>query len=133
MLHVITLHLARTPGHPEGSAQHGYELHAPLDATGHIDAEAWQENRELCRVRRYWAGEPDRHGWLVHRAGGAGGATWCIDYDDARSEDDEFGYRLDSHRFVVGDYVSIRDAEGELLPFRIASVKAKEDRTRPAA
>jgi hypothetical protein len=132
-MHIITLHLARTPGHPEGSTQHGYELRAPLDATGHIDAEAWQESRELCRVRRFWAGEPDRHGWLVHRAGGAGGATWCIDYDDAESEDDEFGYRLDNHRFVAGDYVSIRDTGGELLPFRIASVKEKEDRTRPAA
>lgn len=133
MLHVITLHLARTSGYPEGSTRHGYELCAPLDAAGHIDAQAWRESRELCRVRRFWAGEPDRHGWLVHRAGGPGGATWCIDYDDARSEDDEFGYRLDNHRFVTGDYVSIRDDEGELLPFRIATVKAKDGRTLPAA
>lgn len=133
MLHVITLHLARTPGHPDGSARHGYEIQAPLDAAGHIDAEAWQESRALCRVRRFWAGEPDRHGWLVHRAGGAGGATWCIDYDDARSEDDEFGYRLDNHRFIVGNYVSIRDSDGEMLPFRIAAVKEKGGQTRPAA
>lgn len=133
MPHVITLHLARTPGHPDGSVRHGYQIHAPLDASGHIDAEAWQASRALCRVRRFWAGEPDRHGWLVHRAGGAGGATWCIDYDDARSEDDEFGYRLDSHRFVAGDYVSIRDRDGETLPFRIVAVKEKAGRTRPAA
>lgn len=132
-MHVVTLHLARTREHPEGSTWHGYEFCAPLDATGHLDAEAWHESRELCRVRRFWAGESDRHGWLVHRAGGAGGATWCIDYDDARSEDDEFGYRLDGHRFITGDYISIRDSDGELLPFRIVSVKEQDKRTRPAA
>jgi hypothetical protein len=125
VLTVITLHLARTPEFPEGSNRHRYEIHAPLDAEGHLDAEAWLVERERCRVRRIWPGEPDRHGWLVHRAGGAGGATWWIDYDDKRDDDDEAGYRLGTHRFVAGDYVSFRGADGELQPFRIDSVRPK--------
>ncbi|MGO4665129.1 hypothetical protein [Bosea sp. 2RAB26] len=125
MLYVITLHLARTSGYPEGSPRHGYEITAPLDPDGHIDAAAWQDQRDLCRVRRFSVGEPDRHGWLLRRAGGAGGATWFIDYDDSGSDDDEAGYRLDRHRFVVGDYVSIRDGDGHLQPFQIIAVKPR--------
>ena len=76
-------------------------------------------------------GDPDRYGWLMHRAGGSGGATWCIDYDDTGSADDEHGYRLDGHRFAAGDYISIRSAEdGVLLPFRIAAVKPIPARSR---
>lgn len=134
MLQVITLHLGRTPAFADGSARHGYEITAPLDERGYLDATGWQDHRDLCRVRRFWAGEPDKHGWLVHRAGGAGGATWCIDYDDATHEDDEIGFHLSSHRLVVDEYVSIRDSDGELRPFRVVSVRAKPDAVkRPAA
>jgi hypothetical protein len=125
MLQVVTLHLGRTAAFPDGSTSRGYEITAPLDERGYLDAAAWQDNRDLCRVRRFWTGEPDRHGWLVHRAGGAGGATWGIDYDDATRDDDETGFRLSSHRLVADEYVSIRDADGELSPFRVASVKAR--------
>jgi len=97
-----------------------------LDAKLHLDPKAWQRNRDKCRVRRFWAGEADRYGWLVHRAGGSGGATWCIDYDDAGTADDEPGFRFDGHRFGAGDYISIRNAEdGVLLPFQVASMKLK--------
>ncbi|KFC66824.1 hypothetical protein FG93_04304 [Bosea sp. LC85] len=84
-----------------------------------------QEQRDFCRVRRFSAGEPDRHGLLLRRAGGAGGATWFIDDDDSSSDDDEPGYRLDRHRFVVGDHVSIRDGDGDLQPFQIIAVKPR--------
>jgi hypothetical protein len=123
MLQRITLHLGRCAAYPEGSDRHGYEITAPLDADGHVDPLAWQEQRELCRVRRFWAGEPDRHGWLVHRAGGSGGATWVIDYDDATSEDDETAYRLDKHRFAVDEYVSIRDADSDIQTFKVVGVR----------
>lgn len=123
MLQRITLHLARTAEHPEGSQRHGYDIVAPLDAESHIDAAAWSEQRDLCRVRRFRPGEPDRHGWLVHRAGGSGGATWIVDYDDASSEDDEAAYRLDKHVFVIGEYVSIRDEDEEMLPYKVAALQ----------
>jgi hypothetical protein len=123
MLYRITLHLARSKEHPEGSARHGYEIFAPLDSTGRLDAETWKEARDHCRVRRFWPGEADRHGRLVHRAGGTGGATWAIDYDDRTSEDDEAGYRLGTHLFATGEYVSIRDADGELQTFVVKALQ----------
>jgi len=74
-------------------------------------------------VRRFWSGEPTRYGRLVHRAGGEGGATWLIDYDDRTTADDEPGYRLGTHAFVEGEYVSIREAgDGDYHTFRVARV-----------
>lgn len=111
MLYPVTLTLARCPDYPDGSAGRGYEIVAPLGPKGHLDTTLWREARGHCRVRRFWAGEPDRHGRLVHRAGGDGGATWLIDYDDRTTADDEPGYRLGAHTFVPGEYVSIGDAD----------------------
>lgn len=130
MIYLVTLHLARTAAYPEGHSGCGYEIHAPLDARLHLDAKAWRRNRRRCRVRRFWTGEADRYGWLVHRAGGAGGATWCIDYDDTGSADNEPGYRLDGHRFAAGDYISIKGADGQLLPYRVAALRRKTVRRR---
>lgn len=118
----ITLHLARSHDHPNGSSRHGYDIVAPLDADGRIDAHAWRQRREACRVRRFWNGEPDRIGHLVHRAGGAGGHTWTIDYDPDRSDDDEAAFRFGDHVMQTGEYVSIRDDEDEMHTFRIVSV-----------
>lgn len=122
-LHRVTLALARCPQHPDGSTGRGYEIIAPLGPDGHLDAALWRESRDECRVRRLWTGERDRHGRLVHRAGGAGGATWLIDYEDWTNEDDEAGYRLGAHTFVEGEYVSIRDAEDDVYhTFRVVHV-----------
>jgi len=122
MLQNISLRLARSPDRPQGSSNHGYDIVAPLDASGHLDPEGWRKARERCRVRRIRAGKPVRHGRLVHRAGGASGATWLIDYDDRTTADDEPGYRLEMHRFVEGEYVSICDEEGALQTFAVTHV-----------
>lgn len=119
----ITLNLARSPQYPQGSAAHGYVIAAPLDERQCLDAEAWKKARHLCRVRRFWQGEPDRVGTLVHQAGGPDGATWAIDYDPRDRDDDEAAYRLGSHRFAPGEYVSIRDTEGEMHTFRVARLE----------
>lgn len=123
MLHHITLHLARSKDFPEGSPRHGYEITAPLDESGHLDQAEWREKRLQCRVRRFWPGEPDRQGRLIHRAGGADGATWLIDYDLDRVTDDEAGYRLGKHRFVPGEYVTILDEDEKLHTFQVVAVK----------
>ena len=127
MLYHLTLHLARSKSYPEGSSKFGYEITAPLDASGMLDAAEWKEKRALCRVRRFWGGETDRHGYLIHRPGGSGGATWAIDYDPKRAIDDEAGYRLNKHRFAVGEYVSIQDEDEELHTFQV--VEARPIRT----
>jgi hypothetical protein len=119
----IRLNLARSKEFPAGSAKHGYEFVAPLDQNGHIDADAWHKYREHCRVRRFWAGEDDEIGRLVHKPGGAEHARWVFDYDEAAAEDDEAGYRFGHHAFRNGEYVSIRDEDGEMHTFQVASVE----------
>lgn len=122
--HRIRLNMARSPGHPEGSKLHGYEFVAPLTATGFIDADGWKEHRALCKVRRFWQGEEDQHGLLVHKPGGAKGATWTFDYDPGADDDDEAGFRFGDHPFQIGEYVSIRDEDGAMQTFVVTSTDA---------
>ncbi len=118
ILRRIRLNLARTKDFPGGSARHGYEFVAPLDADGHIDAAAWKTHRDQCRVRRFWGDEEDDIGHLVHRPGG----SWAFHYDIGGDEDDEPGYRFAQHAFKVGEYVSIKDEEGEMHTFQVVTV-----------
>lgn len=117
----IRLHLARSKQYPLGSAQHGYEFVAPLDDDGHIDPHLWQKYREHCGVKRFWGGD-EEIGRLVHKPGGAEHARWVFDYDSEVSDDDEAGYRFGSHAFIPGEYVSIRDEDGEMHTLQVVSV-----------
>jgi hypothetical protein len=123
VLHHITLHLARSKEFPEGSARHGYEITAPLDGQGRLDQEEWARARSRCRVRRFWVNEADRQGVLVHRPGGAGGATWMIDYNLDRPGDEEAGYRLNQHRFAEGEYITIQDEDEKPHTFEVVVVR----------
>jgi len=118
----IRLNLARSKEFPAGSARHGYEFVAPLDATGHIDVELWKKHREHCGVRRFW-GDEEAVGRLVHKPGGSEHARWVFDYDQSAEEDDEAGYRFGSHAFRTGEYVSISDEDGEMHTFQVASAE----------
>ena len=120
----IRLQLARSKQHPSGSSNHGYQFVAPLDPEGHIDPVAWKAHRDQCRVRRFWQGEEDQTGRLVHKPGGAEHARWMFDYDPQRDDDDESGYRFGAHKFAPGEYVSIADERGELHTFRVMSVQS---------
>src|SRR6185312_6293762 len=93
----IRLHLARSKEFPAGSARHGYDFVAPLDLNGHIDPTLWHQYRDQCRVHRFWNGEADEYGRLVHRPGGPEHARWMFHY--AGSEDDEAGFRFGAHTF----------------------------------
>lgn len=116
----IQLELARDRDFPTGSVTRGYVLKAPLTAEGHIDAEAWREARKNCTVTRFWEGEADQTGHLRHTRGG----QWAFHYDiEGDPEDDEVGYRFESHVFNEGEYVSIREQDGELRTFRVVSVR----------
>ncbi len=118
----IRLQLARSKEFPTGSTRHGYELVAPLDTHGHIDQQLWQKHREHCGVRRFWAGQDDKIGRLVHKPGGSEHARWVFDYDPKRVDDDEAGYRFGAHKFAAGEYVTIRDQDEEHT-FRVVSVE----------
>jgi hypothetical protein len=115
----IRLELSREPGHPEGSRATGYELVAPLDDEARLSPELWRKHRLQCRVRRFREGEDDMSGRLARRPGGA----WYFDYDLARLDDDEAGHRLGDERFVMGEYVSIRDEHGHMHTYRVVSVQ----------
>ena len=117
----VRLELARDREHPEGSKRHGYEFVGPLDEEGRLDPVLWKKYRERCRVRRFWQNEDDELGHLVRKPGG----HWAFHYDiNGDSDDDEGGYRLGNHKFAVGEYVSIREHEDDVMrTFRVVRVE----------
>lgn len=114
----IRLLLAREKGHPGGDEDHGYDILAPLDEAGRIDDETFKDHRSKCRVRRFRPGETDAIGKLTRGPGG----RWSFDYDEARSEDDEYAFRLGDETFAVGEYISVREDDGEMHTFVVAQV-----------
>jgi hypothetical protein len=116
----IRMELAREPGHPEGDARTAYVLVAPLDREGRLDADAAREHKEACRVVRMRSGEEPEEGVLRRRPGG----SWALHYDfEDGGEDDDPGYRLGEHHFVLGEYVTIHEDEGPHT-YRIVSVQS---------
>ena len=114
----VRLELARDHDFPEGSRERGYDFIAPLDARGQIDLVAYKALTERCRVRRFWAGAADEVGHIVHKRAG-----WAFHYDiHGDPSHDETGFRFDTHKFVPGEYVSIKEKDGELRTFRVISV-----------
>lgn len=113
----IRLLLAREPGHPAGSRLEGYDILAPLDAEGRIDAADWKQNQATCRVRHFRPGEEDRIGRLRRKSGG----QWYFDYEEGL-RDDEVGFQFDDERFVTGEYVSVSHA-GKMQTYQIARVE----------
>lgn len=121
MLQIVTLHLARNAEFPTGSLSFGYEIVAPIDAAGHLDAAEWKRLKAACRVRRFRPEEGERRGSLHHRAGGASGATWLIHYDAQDRE--EKGVHWEGHRFAEGEYISLQDAAGHLNTFKLVRMQ----------
>ncbi len=113
----IRLELARTRTFPDGSRSRGYEFTLPLKADGHIDADAWPAEKSKCRVRRFWEGEDDRIGEIHHTRH----RTWAFSYVPGEADDEHF-YHLETHVFRVGEYISIREPDGETYPFKVMSV-----------
>lgn len=103
----IRIELAREPSHPEGDAAVAYVIVAPLDAGDRIDAKLWREHREACRVARLRPDQADALGHLVHRPGGG----WAFHYDAGTDVPDEVGVHLADERFVLGEYVSVKEAD----------------------
>ena len=119
-LNIIRLELARDQDYPDGSNTNGYEFVLPLNAAGGIDVDGWRKHKKRCRVRRFWEGEPDEQGHVVHRPVG----TWVFHYDlQGDPDEDEPGFKFDSHVFRPGEYVSLREQDGEMRTFRVITVK----------
>ena len=118
---LIRLELARDHDFPHGSRDHGYDITAPVDDDGQLIAEDWKSDREQCRVRRFWGDEEEEIGHLVRKPGG----SWALHYDiHGHEDDDEAGYRFGMHRFLPGEYVSIRDHDDDVLrTFKVVAVR----------
>jgi hypothetical protein len=115
----VRLELARSKEFPNGSAGHGYEFVAPLDANGHLSTDEWKKHKAQCTVRRFTAGKEDENGMLVDV-----GRGWHFDYDAGASDDDEPLFKLDRHTIKQGEYLSITEHDGVMRTFKIASVRA---------
>jgi hypothetical protein len=113
----IRLELARTANHPDGSTEHGYEFRVPLDAEGHIDADAWREDKQACTVRRFWGDEDPEEGFLIHTRH----RTWAFSYAPGEEDDEPF-FRFESHAFKEGEYVSLTGHDGRIHHFKVVSV-----------
>ncbi|PZT97236.1 hypothetical protein [Brevundimonas sp.] len=100
--HHIRLELAREPGHPQGDAEIGYDILAPLDDERRLNAAIWRAAPERCRVRRFFHGATMTFGRLRHAAPD----RWFLDFEPGQA-DDVRGFRLADERFRVGEYVSL--------------------------
>lgn len=116
----VRLEVARSHEFPNGSHLHGYEFTAPLDEKGFISAQGWKENRNKCRVVRFWGDHSHELGHLVRKPGG----SWAFHYDIHGDPDDEdAGYRFGNHAFKPGEYVSIKDHDDdELHTFKVMTI-----------
>lgn len=114
----IRLELARTPEFISGNALCGYELTAPVDPHGLLDEDAWRKNKQRATVRRFWQGESDHVGRLIHTRH----RTWAFSYEPGEDDDTPF-FRLESHHIAPGEYVSVTQENGQTLPFKIVSTQ----------
>lgn len=122
-LRKVTLNAARSKLFPDGSIRHGYDFVAPLTPEGRIDLEGWKAHRGECFVHRFWGDEPAERGLLAHRAGGRGGSNWVFELGaGSKLAEEETGFRFGDHVFRTGEYVSIREEDGDLVTFRVVSV-----------
>lgn len=114
----IRLEMARNKDFPDGNANRGYDIIAPLDSDGHLDKNAWKKAPTSAHVTRFWDGEHAALGQLVYHK-----TNWVFDYDPSDESDDETGFRLGIHVFKPGEYVSIHDhGDDELHTFVVKSV-----------
>jgi hypothetical protein len=112
----VVLRLGRNPdaGFPDGDDHYGYVIHAPLDNDHKLDAAAWREKRTHCTVRRFHPNETAADGWLRHR-----GDNWYFWYDEADEGPEEPLIKLGSHRLFPGEYITVREPDGDVLAFRV--------------
>jgi len=113
----VRIEMARNADFPDGSAEHGYEIIAPLTEDGHLDADAWLAHKDVCTVKRFWGNEPEEHGRLMHL-----GQGWRFHYPGEDLDEDDPLFKLDRHTVRTGEYVSINEDDG-LVTFKVVSIR----------
>lgn len=118
----VVMRLGRNPdaGFPDGDDRQGYVVVAPLDGNGKLDLDLWRQNKVKCTVDRFSPDPADKaDGWLSHR-----GSHWYFRYDEEDEGPDEPVYRLGDHTMRVGDYLTIHEADGDDLTYKITEATA---------
>ena len=113
----VILRLGRNPdaGFPDGDDDYGYVIQAPLDANGKLDPDLWREKKAQCTVRRFHPRETAADGWLRVR-----GDNWYFWYDEEDEGAAEPVFKLGAHELRPGEYVTVREGDGDVLTFRVA-------------
>jgi hypothetical protein len=114
----IRAELARSHNFPEGSTHHAYQFILPLTGDGRLDTHAYAAAPQICTVHRFWNGEDDEVGQLTRT--GRGG--WAFSFRDAADEDEPI-HKLPDHVFRLGEYLSVREPDGQTYTFRIVLVE----------
>jgi hypothetical protein len=111
----IRLELASTPEHPDGSATRSYLVRLPLDQNGSVDAAALGARPGQAVVRRFWPCEPDRLGLVEPGPDG-----WVLRCNGGRNQVKLS--TLEARPLRLGEDVTIAEADGKRLPYRVASI-----------
>lgn len=119
----IVLRLARNPeaGLAEGDDSRGYTIVAPLTEAGMLDEALWHAHKDACGVRAFSPDAAPRVGRLARR-----GHNWFFDYDRTGTADDEPVFKLESHTFIPGEYITVKDADDQPLVHRVSEVAPLE-------
>jgi hypothetical protein len=113
----VRLQVARSREFPTGSTRHGYEMTMPLKPDGRIDEKTLRAAPELATVHRFWEGEGDAVGQIVHERG-----RWLISYEPGGPENEPL-HRFAEHQFREGEYVSVREGAGAEHAFTVVSAR----------
>lgn len=111
----IRIQLARSPRYPDGSAAHAYVLRLPIDDNGMVETKSLRDAAQHPTVRRFWPHQPDQAGVVIKQ-----GRRWTFSYRPG-AEDDEAIFHLEDHPIRVGEYLTITEANGDTLPFKVVS------------
>lgn len=116
------VHIRLEPAFPDkpaaAMAADSYELIAPLDPDGHLDAASWFEHRTACRAGPCGPGNADEQGRLIYTCK----RRWML----VTAPDGPVLY-LASHRFIEGGTVVLAASDGTIRPFRVVHLRTLPD------
>lgn len=110
----IRLELGRTNGFPSGSVSRGYLMQLPLDDYDRIDEAALALKPHRATVRRYWSTDADESGFIVPVENG-----WKMRCNGGRDRT----LLLSRQPIRLGEQISVLEADGAVLPFRVAGIR----------